>query len=182
MTPANKKSCHANHRAVSAAHGFFTRFSMLRRGQAMVEFAMVAVVGLMVLVVAVQYAMIGQAALALSQAAFQGARYASVNPSATKGDVQCYLTGGGTPSGGGSCSATPVASPTITKNGGQYLTFDMTPTTTPRTFSTTITVTLTFDVCKSGTLILGKSGNTCSAFLGLNFPKSLTATETAMSE
>ena len=62
--------------------------SKLSRGQAMVEFAMVSTVAMFVLLVAIQYAMIGQAALAMSQAAFQGARYASVNPNAAQSDVQ----------------------------------------------------------------------------------------------
>ncbi len=142
-----------------------------RRGQAMVEFAMVAVIAIFVLLVAIQYAMIGQAALALSQAAFQGARYASVNPNATQSDVQTYLVGSGTQTG--------VASPTITKNSGAYLTFTMNPTTTPRTFGQTVTVTLSFNVCGSGMLVLG---NNCGSFFGVTFPQSLAATETAMSE
>lgn len=142
-----------------------------RRGQAMVEFAMVAVVAIFVLLVAIQYAMIGQAALALSQAAFQGARYASVNTNASSSDVQTYLFGSGTSQG--------VASPTISKGGGKYLTFSMNPATTPRTFGQTVVVNLSFDVCGSGMLVLGKCGGT---FLGIAFPQTLTAAETAMSE
>lgn len=137
----------------------------------MVEFAMVAVIAIFVLLVAIQYAMIGQAALALSQAAFQGARYASVNPNAAQTDVQTYLVGTNTQTG--------VASPTITKNNGAYLNFSMSPTTTPRTFGQAVQVTLTFNVCASGMLVLG---NSCGSFLGISFPQSLTATETAMSE
>lgn len=142
-----------------------------RRGQAMVEFAMVAVIAIFVLLVAIQYAMIGQAALALSQAAYQGSRYAAVYGSTSQSDVQTYLVGSGNTPG--------AASPTITRNGGQYLTFTMNPTTTPRTFGQSVTVTLTFDVCGSGMLVLGRS---CGSFFGVSFPHSLTATETAMSQ
>jgi Flp pilus assembly protein TadG len=155
-----------------------------RQGQAMVEFAMVAVVAIFLIVIAIQYALIGQAALALSQAAFAGARYLSVNNSFGAGDLQCYLTGTGTPSAGNNCGPA-TASPTITKVGydGQIdLSISISPTTTPRTFGQTITVTLTFNTCEAGTIILGNSGGTCSSFLGLSFPTTLTATETAMGE
>ncbi len=51
------------------------------RGQSMVEFAMVSVLALVVLMITIQFAMIGQAALALSQGASAIARYAAVNES-----------------------------------------------------------------------------------------------------
>ncbi|HSR56961.1 MAG TPA: hypothetical protein VLL57_02170 [Candidatus Binataceae bacterium] len=146
----------------------------------MVEFAMVAVVAIFLIVIAIQYALIGQAALALSQAAFAGARYLSVNNSYGEGDLQCYLTGTGTPSAGNTCGPA-TASPTITKV-SDALSIAISPTTTPRTFGQTITVTLTFNTCEAGTIILGNSGGTCSSFLGLSFPTTLTATETAMGE
>lgn len=147
----------------------------------MVEFAMVSTIAIFVLLIAIQYAMIGQAALALSQAAFQGARFASVNPAAPQSDVQCFLAGSGTWNGGG-CTQSAVASPTITKNSGHYLTLAMSPTATPRTFGQSVTVTLTFDVCGSGMLILGTRNGRCGSFFGIAFPTTLTATETAMSE
>ncbi len=53
----------------------------ISRGQTMVEFAMVSVLFLVVMMVGVQFAMIGQAALALSQGASAIARYAAVNES-----------------------------------------------------------------------------------------------------
>jgi Flp pilus assembly protein TadG len=51
------------------------------QGQSMVEFAMVSVLALVVLMITVQFALIGQAALALSQGASAIARYAAVNES-----------------------------------------------------------------------------------------------------
>ncbi len=51
----------------------------LGRGQAAVEFALISVIALMVLLLGIQFAMIGQAALAVSQASDAIARYASIN-------------------------------------------------------------------------------------------------------
>jgi len=57
------------------------RWSQIGRGQAAVEFAMVSILFLVMMMVGVQFAMIGQAALALSQGASAIARYAAVNSS-----------------------------------------------------------------------------------------------------
>lgn len=134
---------------------------VISRGQAMVEFAMVLTVALMVLLLGIQYALIGQAALALNQLAYQGARYASVNPSADQSAVTSYMV--------------QVGSPTVTKGNGQYLTVTVNPTTTPRTFGQTVTVNISFDA--SGQLFLP------NPFLGvITFPTTLTTQESAMSE
>jgi len=137
-------------------------------GQAATEFALVAVVGLFVLLVGIQYALIGEAALALNQAAYQAARYAAVNESVDQTALQSYLSS--------------VASPTIAKNSGAYLSVSLSPTGTPRAFQESLSVTLSFDLCHSGLLVLGASGGSCGSFLGVPFPSTLTATETAMSE
>jgi Flp pilus assembly protein TadG len=55
------------------------RRSQVGRGQSTVEFAMVSILFLVMMIVGVQFAMIGQAALALSQGASAIARYAAVN-------------------------------------------------------------------------------------------------------
>lgn len=55
--------------------------SRISRGQTAVEFAMVSVLALVVLMITIQFAMIGQAWLALSQGASAIARYAAVNES-----------------------------------------------------------------------------------------------------
>lgn len=65
-----------------------SRFS---RGQAMAEFALILPFALVVMLVGVQFAVIGQAALALSQGSSALARYAAMNPGAM-GDA----TGNGT--------------------------------------------------------------------------------------
>lgn len=55
--------------------------SRISRGQSMVEFAMVSVLALVMLMITIQLALIGQAWLALSQGASAIARYAAVNES-----------------------------------------------------------------------------------------------------
>jgi Flp pilus assembly protein TadG len=64
----------------------FDRLPLLRRrrisrGQSMVEFALIAPLAIVMLVVGVQYAIIGSAYLGLGQAASTLARYAAVHPS-----------------------------------------------------------------------------------------------------
>src|SRR5579863_10440759 len=61
--------------------GARSRRRWFSRGQAAVEFALISTVALMIMLVGVQYAMIGQAALAVSQCASAIARYAAVNES-----------------------------------------------------------------------------------------------------
>lgn len=131
------------------------------RGQAMVEFAMVLTVALFVLLLGIQYALIGQAALAINQLAYQGARYASVNDSADQSAVASYML--------------QVGSPTITANNGQYLTITLNPNTTPRTFGQTVTVGISFNA--SGEIFLP------NPFFGvITFPTTLTTQESAMQE
>lgn len=54
--------------------------SRISRGQSMVEFAMISSVALAVMLIGVQFAIIGQAALAVSQGSSALARYVAVNP------------------------------------------------------------------------------------------------------
>ena len=59
--------------------------------QSMVEFAFALPVVLIVLLVGIQFAIIGEAALALGQVNYQGARYAAVNGNATQDQVNTYM-------------------------------------------------------------------------------------------
>jgi Flp pilus assembly protein TadG len=153
-------------------------FARCHRGQAAVEFGLIAVVAIIVLVVGIQFATIGQKALALNQAAYVAARYAALNPNAVQGDVQCYVLGSGSVSGGGSCSSSAMASPTISQSSGKYVKLTMSPNST-RSFGSAVTISLTFDVCASGGLFLASN---CGSFFGLQFPSTLTSTESAMTE
>ena len=151
--------------AVNQAGGFIERAAIHRlidgkaRAQAAVEFAIILTVALIVLVIGVQFAIIGNAALALGQADYQGARYAAVNTSATQSQVKSYILS--------------VASPTIAANSGSYLTTTLSPAP-PCAFGSTVTVSVTFDVKH---LIAVPN-----PFLGISFPTSLSNTESAFCE
>ena len=156
------------------------------RGQAAVEFALVLTVAMIVLFVAVQFALIGQIALALGQMNYQAARYAAIHPG-------CNATACN-PSPDPDASATAVQSyawtiesPTIKGSGtsactvsnpcGSVTGFTVTPAATagsPRAFGTAVTVQVTYDVTSQ--LFLPRN------FLGLSFPTTLNSQETAMTE
>jgi hypothetical protein len=159
------------------------------RGQAAVEFALVAIVAMIVLFVAIQMAVIGQAALALGQMNYQGARFAAVNTCAVPQDVADYMG--------------VVGSPTITtpNNCGQSLSVSLyyggalvgkvtpskcsgtvTPTTgcaTPRQFGNAVQVNVTFN---ASSLIFLSTSKSNPNFLGIPFPTQLSSIETAMTE
>ncbi len=144
------------------------------RGQAAVEFALVLTVAMIVLFVAIQMAVIGQAALALGQMNYQGARYAAINSSATCGQVASYMQS--------------VGSPTVTKSGvtcgsgcasGVLVAMSCPGVGTcgtgeTRSFGEAVQISLCFNA--TGLLFLG------SNFFGVPFPTQLTSSETAMSE
>jgi len=129
-------------------------------GQSMVEFAMILTVALVILLVSIQYALIGQAALAVSQIAFQGARWASVNPNADETAIAGFILANG--------------SPTITQGGSSALTVTVTPNTVPRTFGQPVTVSIAYNA--SAQIVLP------NPFLGITFPTNLNGQQTALSE
>ena len=130
------------------------------RAQAAVEFALISPFVAIVLLVGVQFAIIGAAALGLGQANYQGARYAAVNPSASQSAVQNYMLS--------------VASPLVSANNGQYLTTTMSPAP-PCAFGNTVTLSLTFDIAHLVVLP--------NPFLGvITFPTTLNSSESALCE
>ncbi len=143
-------------------YGALNCCAWLARGQAMVEFALIATVAIIVLIVGIQFALIGQAALAVSQLSFAGARYASVNTSYTQSQIQTYMVQEG--------------SPTITSNSGANLTITVTRSTNAdgTYFGQPVTVNISYNATSK--LILP------NPFLGITFPTTLTAQETAMQE
>ena len=66
--------------AAAACGSARPRRSRTSRGQSAVEFALMAVLAIIIMTVGIQFALIGQAALALSQGSSVLARYAAVNP------------------------------------------------------------------------------------------------------
>jgi Flp pilus assembly protein TadG len=131
-----------------------------RSGQSMVEFAIMTPIVVIILILAVQGAIIGDTFLALSQVVYQAARYAAVNPSYDQSTISNY--------------AISVASPAISENNGADLTVSVNPAAAPRSFGTSVTVTITYNA-HSKVLIP-------NPFLGVKIPTTLTATRTAMSE
>ena len=130
------------------------------RAQAAVEFALIAPLVAVVMLVGVQFAIIGAAALGLGQANYQGARYAAVNPTASQSAVQAYMIS--------------VASPLISANNGQYLTTSMSPAP-PCPFGNTVTVSATFDIAHLVVLP--------NPFMGIiHFPTTLSNSESAFCE
>jgi Flp pilus assembly protein TadG len=147
------------------------------RGQAAVEFALVLTVAMIVLFVAVQFALIGQIALALGQMNYQAARYAAIHPGC--GATACNQTAGDPDVNSTAVKpyALSIRSPTIKP--GSITTFTVDPdagsTNGPdRAFGTSVKVTVAYDVTSQ--LFLPAN------FLGLSFPTTLNSTETAMSE
>ncbi len=129
------------------------------RGQSLVEFALILTLVLLVILLAIQFALIGEAALALGQMNYQGARYAAVNPNADQTAVTSYMVS--------------VGSPTVTTNNGANLTVTLTPNTA-RTFGQPVTVSVVFNAASLVVLP--------NPFFGISFPTQLQSTETAMTE
>jgi hypothetical protein len=132
----------------------------LSRGQALVEMTIVITTLVFVMVLAIQFSLLGSAILALNEVTCQGARYAAINQSADQPTVRNFMLS--------------VGSPTITSNGGANLNVSLSPSTTPRTAFSTITVTSTLNA--QSFIIIP------NPFFGVSLPTSLTATESAMVE
>ena len=154
------------------------------RGQAAVEFALVLTIAMIVLFVAIQFALIGQIALALGQMNYQAARYAAIHPGCGAGSFTCpnnntcIQTAGNTDATSTPvyCYALSIASPTIKPGSITAFTVNPDPGTggQNRPFGTSVTVSVTYNVTSQ--LFLPQN------FLGLSFPTTLSSTETAMSE
>lgn len=165
-------------------------------GQAAVEFALVLTVAMIVLFVSIQLALIGEAALALGQMNYQGARYAAVNTCATGSEVATYMLYVGsptvtTPSSCGSALTIQIADSTnnqalSTASGSSGacsmstapMPTQCTGTNPQRTFGSPVTVSVSFNVVQGNLLFLGQS------FMGVSFQSltTLKSTETAMAE
>jgi hypothetical protein len=126
--------------------------------QAVVEFALILPLTLIITLGVIQAILIGAVAIALNEGAVSCARYAALNPSADQAAVTSYLKS--------------VASPLI--NDANLGAATLVPTAVPRTTGTAITVRLSYQT--AGKLFLGTS------FMGINFPARLTASMTMTSE
>jgi Flp pilus assembly protein TadG len=137
-----------------------TRALAGRAGQAMVEFAMMSPILMVIVALAVQFAIMAQSALALSELASTASQYAARNASADQSAVTTYVKS--------------AASPSLMSNGGADLSVGLSPTATPRTPGTSLTVTISYKT--KSKIILP------NPFLGVTLPASITDTGTAMGE
>ncbi len=143
------------------------------RGQSAVEFALISTVALMVMLLGVQYALIGQAALAVSQGSSALARYAAVNPGTVSSGKASGLP----------AAARQLLSSSILTNGGGDLTVTVASltgsgaveTSTPVASSDQVSITLSYDTTSKIALP--------NPFLGLvQFPGTVAASTSQMYE
>ncbi|MDO8431815.1 MAG: TadE/TadG family type IV pilus assembly protein [Candidatus Binatus sp.] len=136
----------------------------LTRGQAAVEFALLATLSLIVLMVGIQFAIIGQAALAVTQASYVASRTASVNTSVTDSNISSVTNNQLSPSITAPANALTVNMVTAGDS-----------TCVPnRTFGCQVTVTVTYDATSKIALP--------NPFLGMTFPTTLSSTQKMMTE
>ncbi len=141
-----------------------SRWSRISRAQSATEFALLLPLVFIVLLVGIQYALIGQASLALSQGASGLARYAAVNPGKVSNGKASGLP----------APAQQLLSPTILSNSGDDLTVGV--TSSPGTgFGDTCTINLTYNATSK--IVLPDN------FFGIPlFPTSLTASAAELYE
>jgi len=120
-------------------------------GQSLVEFALSVTALLVLMLASLQLALIGNAALAVSQLAYAGARYAAINPSYNSAAVSTYMLS--------------IAPSTINENSGADLTISVSPASVPRSFGSQLTVSVTYNLTSK--LFLPTS------FMGISFPTTL---------
>jgi hypothetical protein len=154
------------------------------RGQSAVEFALISAVALIIMLVGVQYALIGQAALAVSQGSSALGRYASNNVPPAPGSLG-DATGNGSMTGDTlPAAAKELLSQSILTNSGKDLTINVasyqgTSTTVqttnkrPPQFADTCIVTLSYATTSKLALP--------NPFLGLvTFPGTVSASDSQM--
>jgi len=127
----------------------------------MIEFAILAPVALVVMLVGIQFALIGQAALAVSQASYLGARSASINGTLTSSTLSTAIQNQMSPT---------ISGATVTLTAGGDASCGL-----PRTFGCPFSVTVAYDA--SNKIFLPSN-----TLLGITFPTNLTFTESAMTE
>lgn len=145
------------------------------RGQAAVEFAILAPLALIVMVLGVQMAIIGRDALALSQVNYQATRWASsLRPDAQCSDVTTYMTNTAAPTVQAIIAQSGIACGDSTKGVNVTMTWtcpDTTQCAGTRPYSTQLRISATLNVAAD--LVVP------NPFLGVSFPKTVTSTQTA---
>ena len=149
-----------------------SRRSRISRGQSAVEFAMISTLALGVMLIGIQFALIGQAALAVSQGASALARYAAVNPGTMGTNGTVTLT----------TAMQQLLSSSILTNSGADLTVTIasytgTTTTTTSTPGYTDRAVINLSYNASSKIFLPST-----TLLGVRFPSTLTASDSQMYE
>ena len=127
-------------------------------GQSLIEFTITVVVALIVLTVTIQFAIIGDAALAVSQLASAGARYAAFHPREDDSTIFRYMR--------------TVASPAISERDGANIKITLAPTANSRKIGSLVQVSVVYNLRNK--LFLP------NPFLGINFPTTLSGIQTTM--
>jgi len=159
------------------------RLSRVSRGQSAVEFALISVLALAVMLIAIQYALIGQAAVAVSQGSSALARWAANNPNAlptTNGTVR----GSELPA-----AAQELLSQSILTNSGNDLTVTVSSNTaaggaekgTPKMQSDQVVINLSY-VTTSKLAVPNPFLAIPPLFPGISFPGTVAASDTQMYE
>jgi hypothetical protein len=174
-------------RTAAASEQSWLRGSRLSRGQSMVEFALGATVALAVMLIGIQFALIGQSALAVSQSAAALARYAAQHPGALGGTTPLYNGKASMPlpseaqnllpsSITGKSTATvkgkPVTTYDLTVNVATYKGSTATTTNSPAQ-TDRVVVSLSYDATKK--IVVPPT-----TLLGISFPKTLASSDTQM--
>ncbi|HVB79077.1 MAG TPA: hypothetical protein VNE82_03900 [Candidatus Binataceae bacterium] len=132
---------------------FKLRLAGAHRGQSMVEMIFTVLGVSVVMVTAIEGAIIFNRGMAVKQLAYQGARYAAANPGFSSTTVLAFVA---------------QAKPSALTQGSIQIT--MNPTTTPRSQGTPVSVSVTF------------TGPTVTVPSVIGFPATISATDIAMSQ
>jgi hypothetical protein len=164
-------------RSARAAFGSLRpRPGRISRGQSMVEFALVSVLGLVLMMVGVQFALIGQVALSLSQGASALARYAAVHPGSFG-----YNGTATVPSGASALLSPTINDGKLTVTIASYKGGTTTTTSSPAATVDRVVVTLTYDA--SNKIALPNPFLAIPGFFpGISFPTSLGAQDEQLYE
>ena len=130
------------------------------RGQAALEMTFIISALLVVIIVGIEGAVLGERSYALTQLAYQGARYAAVNPAYDPTTISNYVL--------------QIAPTQIDQNSGAQLKVNVSPTSIPRVTGTPVTVTITYTFQHPLSF--------SPRLFGLSFPKNISATDITMSE
>ena len=153
------------------------------RGQSAVEFAMISVLALVVMLVGIQFALIGQAAVAVSQGSSALARYAASSVNNSLGTYNGSVAGGALPP-----AAQQVLSQSLNTNSWNDLTVTVSSKTgsgatssNPPKQGDQLTITLSY-VTTSKLALPSPFLAVPPLFPGITFPASVGATDSQMYE